>query len=53
MELSAADQSFACNKSFALKKSPENHIRSCSSIPGIVYRFENQNILSFEIMLSS
>lgn len=48
VESTTADQCFACNKLFIEKKSLENHKRACSSMPGLVYKFENQNILTFE-----
>lgn len=46
-DIAAADQCDACNKFFVQKKSLENHLKTCSSMPGIIYKFENQNIQTF------
>lgn len=48
MELLTADQYFAYNNFSAPKKLLKNHMNSCSSTSGIVYKFKYQNILSFE-----
>lgn len=48
IELLTADQYFAYNNFFAQKKLLKNHMNSCSSMSGIVYKFKYQNILSFE-----
>ena len=43
-EITAADQCYACNKFFVEKKSLENHLKTCSSMPGIT---ENQTVQTF------
>ena len=43
-----AKQCYGCNRIFAGKKILEKHIKVCGSLPGIIYKFENQNISSFE-----
>ena len=44
---STAKQCFACNKFFIKRKSLERHLKICGCIPGIIYKFENQNIQLF------
>ena len=48
IESSMANQCFACDKSFIQSKSLENHMKTCSSMPGLVYKFEKKHILTFE-----
>ena len=43
-----ADQCYGCNKFLADKNKLKNHLESCGSMPGLVYKFENQNISTFE-----
>ena len=47
LSITTADQCYGCNKCFIEKKSLERHINVCGYFPGIVYKFENQNIQSF------
>lgn len=47
MELTTANQCFACNKFFIQSKSLENHMKICNSVPSIVYKLENKHILNF------
>ena len=47
LEITAAEQCYACNKFFLQKKSLESHLKTCSSMPGIIYKFKNQNIQTF------
>ena len=46
-DVTSADQCFTYNKFFIQKKYLEKHLQVCSSIPGIIYRFENQSIQTF------
>ena len=48
IESSMANQCFSCNKIFIQSKSLENHMQTCSSMPGLVYKFEKKHILTFE-----
>ena len=41
------DQCFGCNKFFIERKSLERHMIVCGHLPGIVYKFKNQNIQTF------
>ena len=42
-----ADQCFSYNKLFIERKSLESHMNVCGHLPGIIYKFENQNIQTF------
>ena len=42
-----ADQYYACNKFLMEKKSLQRHLNSCGHMPGILCKFENQNIQTF------
>ena len=46
-DVTSVDQCFACNKFFIQKKILERHLQACSSVPGIICKFENQNIQTF------
>ena len=46
LSITTADQCYSCNKFFIERKSLERHMNVCGHFPGIVYRFENQNIQS-------
>lgn len=37
-----------CQKFFARNNRFKNHIDSCSGVPGIVYNFHTQNLITFE-----
>ena len=43
-----AYQCYYCNKFFVRPDKHKRHMRHCSSIPGIVYNFNNQNLVTFE-----
>ena len=42
--VTSADQCFTYNKFFIQKKYLEKHLQVCSSMPGMIYRFENQSM---------
>ena len=42
------EQCYACNNFVAGKSALEKHLETCSFVPGIVYKFENQHITTFE-----
>ena len=42
-----ADHRYCCNKFFIERKSLERHVNVCDHHPGIIYKFENQNIQTF------
>ena len=44
---STAKQCFACNKFFIARKYLKRYLKICGHIPGIIYKFENQNIQTF------
>ena len=44
----ATRQCYYCNKYFALKTTFLDHIKVCSGISEIVYKFENNKIISFQ-----
>ena len=46
-EKTTAEQCYACNKFFIQKKSLERHLNVCRHMPGIINKFENQNIQTF------
>ena len=46
-DVTSADQRFACNKFFIQKKSLERHLQVSGYMPGIIYKFENQNMQTF------
>ena len=41
-------QCYYCNKFFIRLKRQERHSKNCSGIPGIVYNFNNQNLISYQ-----
>ena len=43
-----AEQCYACNAFVAGKAALDKHLKSCSFMPGIVYKSENQHITTFE-----
>ena len=43
-----AEQCYACNAFVARKSALDKHLETCSFMPGIVYKFENQHITTFE-----
>ena len=43
-----AYQCYYCNKFFARPDKHKRHMEHCSGIPGIVYSFNNQNLVTFE-----
>lgn len=43
-----AEQCYGCNKYFTEKKKLEKHSEIFSSIPGVIKKFNNQNIKKFE-----
>ena len=43
-----AEQCYACNNFIAGKSALEKHLETCSFMRGIVYKFENQHITTFE-----
>ena len=45
--ITTADQCYGCNKFFIERKSLERRMNVCGHFPGIVYKFENQNIQTF------
>ena len=48
VEYPTPEQCYGCSKVFTQKKSFENRMKTCSSMPSIVYKFDNQNISTFE-----
>ena len=42
------EQCYGCSKFFTQKKSFQNHIKTCRSMPSIVCKFDNQNISTFK-----
>ena len=48
VEYPTAKQCYGCSKFFTQKKPFKNHIKTCRSMPGIVHKFNNQNISTFE-----
>ena len=44
----ATRQCYYCDKYFALKTTFLDHIKVCSNISGVVYKFENNKIISFQ-----
>ena len=47
VSITTADHCYGCNKFFIKKKSLERYMNVCGDFPGIVYKFENQNIQTF------
>ena len=41
-------QCYYCNKFFINSNKQERHSKNCSGIPGIVYNFNNQNLISYQ-----
>lgn len=48
MEHTNAYECHDCSTLFARKPRYDKHAENCAEIPGIVNRFENQNLLTFE-----
>ena len=47
LSITTTDQCYGCNKFFIEKKSLERYMNVCGYFPGIIYKFENQNIQTF------
>ena len=47
LSITTTDQCYGCNKFFIEKKSLERYMNACGYFPGIIYKFENQNIQTF------
>ena len=43
-----AYQCYYCGKFFAISDRQELHMEHCSGVPGIIYNFNNQNLVTFE-----
>ena len=43
-----AFECYYCSKFFAQANRQKCHIESCSGVPGIVYNFNNQNLVTFK-----
>ena len=43
-----AFQCYYCNAYYIQKMRFQKHIEKCSGIPGVVYKFTNKNLVSFE-----
>ena len=43
-----AFECYFCGKVFARADRQKRHVENCSGIPGIVYNFSNQNLVTFE-----
>ena len=43
-----ANQCYYCNKFFARPDKYKRHTEHCSGVPGIIYSFNNQNLMTFE-----
>ena len=41
-------QCYYCNKLFIQSYKQERHTKNCSGIPGVVYNFNNQNLISYQ-----
>ena len=41
-------QSYYCNKFFIRSEKLQSHINKCSVAPGVVYNFNNQNLISYQ-----
>ena len=41
-------QCYYCNKFFSEQTKQERHSKNCSGIPGIVYNFNNQNLITYQ-----
>ena len=41
-------QYYYCNKSFILETGRKRHMENCSGRPGVVYNFNNQNLIRFQ-----
>ena len=48
IEHNHAYQCHSCSNFYCQNPTFEKHLQVCSSIPGIVYKFENQNLISYE-----
>ena len=48
-----AFECYYCGKFFARADKQKRHIESCSGIPGVVYNFNNENLVTFEDNLGS
>ena len=44
-------QCYYCNKFFIHQAKQEGHSKKCSGIPGIVYNFNNQNLISSQDLM--
>ena len=43
-----AHKCYYCNKFFIRPHKQERHTKHCSGIPGIIYNFNNQNLISYQ-----
>ena len=43
-----AHKCYYCNKFFIRPEKQERHTKHCSGIPGIIYNFNNQNLISYQ-----
>ena len=43
-----AFECYYCGKFFARADKQKRHIESCSGVPGIIYNFNNKNLITFE-----
>ena len=41
---------YYCHKFFIRKKRHKRHIENCSGIPGVVYNFNTQNLISYQVI---
>ena len=48
VETLSARRSFCCDKYIADFNTFKKHIKSCSDVAGIVYKFENNKVVSFQ-----
>lgn len=48
LEQTCTYQCHGCSNLFAAKKKYENHLKVCTKIPSVIYKFKNQNLVTFE-----
>ena len=48
LEYTNAYQFHGCLGIFSAKNRFKNYLETCSKMPGVIYKFENQNLVSFE-----
>ena len=44
----SASQCFGCSQFLAVKKRFESQLKFCSNMPGVISKFKNQNLVSYE-----